>query len=1381
MTGQQRRSRQRKPEIDPVRHHKDWLALVEVTGPFLSLPVLREHWTTLDSLDGDEREQLRRAHARWQADSGRDEWIDYLLRELLEWDSALYFPHVDDVDRILLDFAVEKPEHDATLVPDFLLVDPSAPTRGTDGAGLEDGPAIKPSEVRLLGMVCPPGAHPTARIPDSTWAATPVDRLAQLCRFRGVELGLVTDGRWWVLVWAPKGGVTSHVVFDAVGWAEAADRDVVRAFRSFLRRSRFFSVPENQQLPALLKASEDSQEDLTDALGVQVRQAVELLVTAIGRADVKDRADGRRGLGNVSAHEVYRGAVSVMMRVVFLLFAEERKLLPSDNELYAQAYSAARLGAELQQRAQEGSEDELENSTAAWHRLLALFTAVHDGVEHPRLSMTAHDGSLFDPDAYLWMPKSIDDRTVLHMLRAVQYVDVGRGKNRERRTLSFRQLDVEQIGYVYEGLLSFEGFRASEVVVGLIGKAGLEEEVPLSELEKIPAPELAARLATQYKSSGIGTVKALEKALAPIGPGEREEVRKKYLAVTDRNYELAERLLPFHGIIRTDLRDLPVVILESALYVTESQLRKNSGTHYTPRKLAEEVVEHALEPLLYHAGPLQTADKTQWTHKTAAEILELKVADIAMGSAAFLVAAARYLGQALVSAWGREGTVVLSPQDETAPRDADEDPTVVEARRQIIEHCLYGVDINPMAVEMAKLSLWLVSMDAKRPFTFLDDRLIAGDSLLGVTSVEQIEYLHLDPKKARELRKDMLPFMDDVQSIVAAAAEARRKINEIDLGNDPIAALEQKRALLEEASMHTGRLERFADLTVGHALAGVRKNSSGAPPVLSKEALFERAVVLAGYVAKGEEFAARETAKEWLATDQPVEAVAARMWRRPVHWPLEFPEVFGKEGGFDAVIGNPPFLGGWKQNESFGVAYREFLVEHVANGVRGVRGTADVVAYFVLTAHKVLMPEGHFGIIATNSLAQSDTASVGLRQLTESGLDIRRAVKSRPWPSRSAALEYCAVWASKSQLDLGVPRVCDGQFVQAIGPGLEAESRGSSVGEPLRLAGSSGLCIQGVNVRGIGFALSSDDVREIVSMEPYSERVLFPFLNGKDLNSRADVSASRWVINFFDWPEVEARRYGLCFSRVERLVKPERMSNKVKSRREKWWQYAEFRRGLYDALRGRDQVIAITSVSSTVMPAIVRADQVFSHATYIFASSDPALLALLSSSPHYWWAVAWSSSMKSDLRYTGWVFDTFPQASFEQHLRDAGTRLDAYRRDVMIARQSGLTKTYNLVFDPTVHDEDIVELRRIHKAIDEATVRAYGWDDLLDTLDHGFHPAGRDLRYTMGPAAQREILDRLLELNHERYAEEVAQGLHDKKKGARKPKVQQQDKPEGLF
>jgi hypothetical protein len=195
------------------------------------------------------------------------------------------------------------------------------------------------------------------------------------------------------------------------------------------------------------------------------------------------------------------------------------------------------------------------------------------------------------------------------------------------------------------------------------------------------------------------------------------------------------------------------------------------------------------------------------------------------------------------------------------------------------------------------------------------------------------------------------------------------------------------------------------------------------------------------------------------------------------------------------------------------------------------------------------------------------------------------------------------------------------------------------------------------------------------------------------------------------------------------------------------------------------RVVVITRVSKTVMPVMVPTGQVMSEQLVVFATDDTGLLALLSSAPHYWWALSWASTLETRVRYTpSDVFETLPLPELTQQMRDLGDRLDTFRRNVMLSRQSGLTKTYNLVHDPACTDTDIAELRAIHTAIDETTVRAYGWDDLINGLDHGFHSVALETRYTIGPAAQREILDRLLELNHQRYAEEVAAGLHDKGK-----------------
>jgi hypothetical protein len=274
--------------VDGRQQHLDWLSMVEVSGPFLTLPVLRTAWPTLDAMEREIRDGLRNAHAAWRTDPAdpaiHRAWIDYVLRNLLEWGDA-----VEADPAQLAPLTAE--DHGG---PDFALVDP--------------GEAVKPDTTRLVGLICPPGAVPTAlqRRDDDERAAAPTDRLAQHCRRLGVELGLATDGRWWTLVWAPVGGVTTTATFDAVTWPEEADRVVVRAFRSILRRSRFFAVPDEDMLVPLLRKSLDGQEEVTEALGTQVRQAVELLVDAIGRAEARDRQRGAGDdlLGDASAHDV---------------------------------------------------------------------------------------------------------------------------------------------------------------------------------------------------------------------------------------------------------------------------------------------------------------------------------------------------------------------------------------------------------------------------------------------------------------------------------------------------------------------------------------------------------------------------------------------------------------------------------------------------------------------------------------------------------------------------------------------------------------------------------------------------------------------------------------------------------------------------------------------------------------------------------------------------------------------------------------------------------------------------------------------------------------------------------------------------------------------
>jgi hypothetical protein len=231
-------------------------------------------------------------------------------------------------------------------------------------------------------------------------------------------------------------------------------------------------------------------------------------------------------------------------------------------------------------------------------------------------------------------------------------------------------------------------------------------------------------------------------------------------------------------------------------------------------------------------------------------------------------------------------------------------------------------------------------------------------------------------------------------------------------------------------------------------------------------------------------------------------------------------------------------------------------------------------------------------------------------------------------------------------------------------------------------------------------------------------------------------------------------------------VLPERLKLRANDgAHERWWQYERRRPELYSAIAGFDQVIVITLHTKTVMPVLLSSKQVFSHALAVFATEDTGMLAFISSAPHYWWAINYGSTIKADLRYTlSDVFETLPRPAVTAEMQELGSQLDTFRREWMLARQTGLTATYNLLHDRNCTDAAIAELREMHRAIDEAVVRSYGWDDLLAAgLDHGFHGTRQGPRYTIGAVVRQEILDRLLELNHERYAAEVKVGLHDKR------------------
>ncbi len=630
------------------------------------------------------------------------------------------------------------------------------------------------------------------------------------------------------------------------------------------------------------------------------------------------------------------------------------------------------------------------------------------------------------------------------------------------------------------------------------------------------------------------------------------------------------------------------------------------------------------------------------------------------------------------------------------------------------------MDINPLAVEMAKLSMWLLTLAKDKPFTFLDHSIRCGDSLVGIHDLKQLKRFSL---VEGPVQTDLFASVP-LDSLVQDAVTDRLRLEGMEGGTvEDVAAQKQ---LLSKAEDNLARLKAAADTLIAVEFG------------LDKTTATERAAKL-------------------LATDKPLR-VRADLKGLPFHWPLEFPEVMVKHGGFNAFVGNPPFMGGQKITGNLGTEYRDYLVANIANGKRG---SADLCSYFFLRMASLLHEGGMSGLLATNTIAQGDTREVGLDQLLENGFSIPRAVPSRKWPGQ-ANLEVAHVWARKGPWG---ESVLDEKLVPKITAFLTPP--GKAEGKPHRLAANADKSFQGSNVLGMGFVLEPEEARSLIEKDPRNKDVVFPYLGGEDLNTRPDQSARRSVINFHDWPLERAETYPEVMNIVRSKVKPERdplaMGDATaRDRAKRWWQFARPTMNLYGAITGMDMVLVRAQTSRTQSPALVETGTVFDQKLVVFATMSHAIFALTANSCHYHWVIQQGSTMRTDAVYTpSDCFETFPFPRDLSSLDDIGARYDAHRRSIMLARQEGLTKTYNRFHKPDETSEDIQTLRNLHVEMDQAVARAYGWNDL--DLGHGFHETKQGIRFTVSEPARREILDRLLQLNHERYAEEVKQGLHEKK------------------
>jgi hypothetical protein len=443
----------------------------------------------------------------------------------------------------------------------------------------------------------------------------------------------------------------------------------------------------------------------------------------------------------------------------------------------------------------------------------------------------------------------------------------------------------------------------------------------------------------------------------------------------------------------------------------------------------------------------------------------------------------------------------------------------------------------------------------------------------------------------------------------------------------------------------------------------------------------------------------------------------------------------------------------------------------------GARGSADLVVYFFLRAYELLRDPGNFGLLAVNTITEGDTRQVGLERLVAAGAIIYAAYPSEPWPGKAAVV------TSRIHIRRGAwqgQRRISGRSGQYISPFLSDREEWT----PKRLETNKGIAFQGSIVLGLGFVVTEEDAQAMIGRDPRNNEVLFPYLNGEDLNSDPEQKASRWIINFWDWPEEKAKTYSQPYEIVRQKVKIERMRQNDRGGREKWWRFLRPRPELYHAIgRGRffvshpanwidtgiDQSTAIVcSRHSKHLAYAIRPNaEVFSEALAVFARSDWSWFGFLSSSINELWARRYSGSLETRLRYApSDAFETLPLPallidSASPGLHDHGRALGELRQSIQTTERMSMTQFYNRLHDPRAREASFIGAREALVALDRAVIGCYGFN--ID-LEYDFHevahlPENDRMRFTPSPNACQLILRRLVELNRERYQQEVQDGL----------------------
>ena len=776
--------------------------------------------------------------------------------------------------------------------------------------------------------------------------------------------------------------------------------------------------------------------------------------------------------------------------------------------------------------------------------------------------------------------------------------------------------------------------------------------------------------------------------------------------------------------------------LDAALMVSDSSVnfllkksdaRANTGSHYTPDELVQPLIKHSLDHLIEDRLKLKDPE---------AALLDLKIADIACGSGHILLAAARRIATELAT--------VRTGEDQPSPT------AYRSALRDVIRHCIYGVDLNPLAVELCKVAFWLEAHNPGEPLNFLDHHIKCGNAIVGFRTIDEVKngipseafttlpgddkVIAADYRKRnttqRKNREQLILSNDD--SLVAKlddVVERQRQIVSMPENSPTAIALKQQsyKAFLESEEM--AQLRRVASLPI--AMFYTLRTADYSDALVTDDMFIS---YWNGKPVRG-------------SVLQNVEGLAER--KRFFHWFIEFPEIADR-GGFDCILGNPPYLGKTALSGTYGYEFTNFVKFRYQPA-----GICDLVVYFIRSIFDLLNASGHTAFISTNSIIDGENRRGGLEYVVQNEGIITFAISNKKWPGR-ANLVVSLVALSRSRL--AYPFFLNGAKVDTISTFLESES---SLIRSVDLKQSSDRVFEGFHYLGDGFIVTPLQVREWILADPDNEQILFSVINGEQLNNTPAQKSNSFIIRFFDWGYDQSSAFSLPFKHLEKHVKPFRSNQNRERNRTHWWQYAEDRPGLSARLKQIQYCFVAATTTKYLNFTQYQSDVVFTKALKVFATDRWDLYSVVQSNVHEVWARKYSGSLETRLSYSPsncFVNYAFPGDIWNVTnpiLAKIGEKYHEHRRVLMLNLWLGLTDVYNLFHDPklevalkkhfdarakkdpkgeNIPEEhrlaalaytyeaalaDVQTLRQLHVDLDNAVRDAYGWQDL--DLGHNFH------------------------------------------------------------